>query len=133
MAVATVHRQKADLCWKLAQLLYEEKRDEFLCMNLIFYTVLHLIELALAERDKHPAAQPRGVPHADREVQMRKHLVSKQLLESDMADIYTELYSTRHTFAEGGIQDRPFIERYMGLARPLIDRLEALNKQQPRS
>ena len=54
MAIAAVHRKKADLCWGLAQKLYDEKRDEFLCMNMIFNTALHLIEEALAERDKHP-------------------------------------------------------------------------------
>jgi hypothetical protein len=129
MAIATVHRQKADLCWKLAQQLYAEKRDPFLCMNLIFYTVLHALEEALAVRRKHPAAQPRGVPHADRDVQVRKHLVGKQVLEPEMADIYTELYSIRHTFAEEGIQDQAFIEHYMGLARPLIARLEVLNQK----
>jgi hypothetical protein len=62
-------------------------------------------------------------------VQVRKHLVGKQVLEPEMADIYTELYSIRHTFAEEGIQDQAFIEHYMGLARPLIARLEVLNQK----
>ena len=132
MAVPAVHAQKAELCWRLARQLYSEKRDEFLCMNLIFYTVLHLIEQALAIHHKHPAAAPRGVPHADRELQMRRHLVGKKLLEPELADIYTELFSVRHTFAEEGIQTRAFIEHYMELARPLIEGLETLVKaEQP--
>jgi hypothetical protein len=133
MAVPAVHAQKAELCWGLAKQLYSEKRDEFLCMNLIFYTVLHLIEQVLAVQHKHPAAQPRGVPHADREVQMRRHLVGKELLEPKIADLYTELFSIRHTFAEEGIQNRPFIEHYMSLAQPLIEGLQALlKKEQPK-
>src|SRR5690348_3792772 len=119
MPSADVHRRKANMSWELATKLYNERRDEFLCMNLIFYTVLHLLEQVLAVHHKHPAAQPRGVPHADRETQVRRHLVGKQILESEMADIYTEMFSIRHTFAEEGIQTRSFIEHYMKLARPL--------------
>jgi hypothetical protein len=130
MPTADVHHRKAELCWKLAKQLYAEGRDEFLCMNLIFYAAAHLIEEALAIHHKHPSAQPRGVPHADREVQLRRHLVGKQLLESDIADLYTELFSIRHTFAEEGIQNRSFIEHYMKLGRPLVERLETLVKQQ---
>jgi hypothetical protein len=133
MAIATVHRKKADLCWGLAQKLYDEKRDEFLCMNMIFNTALHLIEEALAERDKHPAAQPRGVPHADRDAQLNKYLVNTKVLGPETAALYTELYATRHTFAEGNIQDRPFIERYMTTGRQLIDLLKALNQKKTRA
>jgi hypothetical protein len=133
MAIATVHRNKADLCWGLAQKLYDEKRDEFLCMNMIFNTALHLIEEALAVRDKHPAAQPRGVPHADRDAQLRKYLVDTKVLGPEAATLYTELFSTRHTFAEGNIQDRALIERYMRTGRQLIDLLKALNKNNPRA
>jgi hypothetical protein len=130
MPSAEVHRRKADISWELATKLYDERRDEFLCMNLIFYTALHLLEEVLAIHHKHPAAQPRGVPHADREAQVRRHLVGKQILEPEMADIYTEMFSIRHTFAEEGIQTRSFIEHYMKLARPLIDRLRILTQQQ---
>ena len=126
MATAGVHRRKAELCWALAERFYKEKRHEFLCMNLIMYAVGHWIEAALAAIDKHPGAPPRGVPHADRETQMRKHLVSGQHVEVDAADRYAEMVARRHTFAEGGIQDRAFIERYMELALPLVSRLQAL-------
>jgi hypothetical protein len=133
MAIAAVHRKKADLCWELAERLYDERRDEFLCMNMIFNTALHLIEEALAVRDKHPAAQPRGVPHADRDAQLRKYLVETKVLGAEAASLYTELFSTRHTFAEGNIQDRPLIERYMATGRQLINLLRALNEKTPRA
>src|SRR3990172_4782962 len=126
MASLEVHREKAVLCWKLANQLYAEKRDEFLCMNLIMYTVGHLIEAALAIQHKHPSSPPRGVPHADREVQMRRHLVGRQWLEPEAADTYAELVALRNTFADDGIQDRPFMEHYMELAEPLVKRLERL-------
>ena len=131
MASASVHRQKADLCWTLAERYYAEKRHEFLCMNLIMYAVGHWIEAALAVLDKHPSAPPRGVPHADRETQMRRHLVGGKWLEGQAADRYAEMVARRHTFAEGGIQDRPFIERYMDLARPLVAELRALLRTPP--
>lgn len=126
MANSSVHRQKADLCWSLAERFYTEKRHEFLCMNLIMYAVGHWIEAALAAIEKHPGAPPRGVPHADRETQMRKHLVGGKYVDAEAVDRYAELVARRHTFAEGGIQDRPFIERYMELARPLVNQLQAL-------
>jgi hypothetical protein len=126
MANASVHRRKAELCWALAERFYTEKRHEFLCMNLMMYAVGHWIETALAVLEKHPSAPPRGVPHGDRETQMRKHLVGGKWLEGEAADRYAEMVARRHTFAEGGIQDQPFIERYMELARPLVSQLQAL-------
>jgi hypothetical protein len=131
MPTADVHQQKAELCWRLARQYYAEKRTAFLCMNLVLYTAGHLIEAALALQDKHPSAPPRGVPHADRETQMRRHLVGRRWLEPEAAETYAELVATRHTFAEGGIQDRRFIERYMTLAEPLVQRLQALLKAPP--
>jgi hypothetical protein len=124
MAIYKVHREKAKLSWKLATKLYEEKRDEFLCMNQIFYTVGHLVEAALAQKNKHPGAAPRGVPHADRGAQLRKFLVGGKILEPIAADTYDELSILRNTFADDGIQDQKFIQHYMELAKPLIDALE---------
>jgi hypothetical protein len=126
MATASVHRQKAELCWSLAERFYAEKRHAFLCMNLIMYAVGHWIEAGLAVIEKHPGAPPRSVPHADRETQMRKHLVGGQYVGAGAAERYAEMVARRHTFAEGGIQDRAFVEDYMELARPLVTELQAL-------
>jgi hypothetical protein len=131
MATASVHRRKAVLCWSLAERFYAEKRHAFLCMNLIMYAVGHWIEAALAVLDKHPGAPPRGVPHADRETQMRKHLVGGQHVGGEAADRYAEMVARRHTFAEGGIQDQAFLESYMDLARPLVTELQALLQRPP--
>ena len=62
---------------------------------------------------------------------MRRHLVGGKWLEGQAADRYAEMVARRHTFAEGGIQDRPFIERYMDLARPLVAELQALLRTPP--
>jgi hypothetical protein len=131
MATLDIHRAKAELCWGLARQYCDEQRHPFLCMNLIMYAVGHWIEAALALQDKHPSAPPRGVPHADRETQMRKHLVGRQWIEAEAADAYAELVATRHTFAEGGIQDRAFVERYLARAEPLVRRLQAVLASPP--
>ncbi len=112
--------------WRLAQDHYEKGTTPFLCMNLIMYTVGHLIEGLLAARGRHPGAPVRGVPHADRGALLRKHLVGDGLLTEADADRYGEMVVLRDTFIDGGTQDRAFIESYMALARPLIDRLQSV-------
>src|SRR5262245_47112994 len=91
MASQAAHEAKADFCWQLANEYVREKREPFLCMNLIMYSIGHLIETLLAAQLKHPSSPPRGVPHGDREAQMRKHLVGKNVLPGAAADTYAEL------------------------------------------
>ena len=126
MAKQTQHAEKANLFWKLAQEQYKQRATPFICMNLIMYTVGHLIESLLAEQGRHPGSPVRGVPHADRGALMRRHLVGEGKLDEANADCYGELVALRDTFIDGGIQDRAFVERYMTLAQPLIDRLQKL-------
>ena|SRR5271166_5868356 len=126
MATRKDHIAKYELFWKLAQQKYLEGATPFLCMNLIMYTVGHLIEAALAEDGRHPSSPPRGVPHSDREGLLRKFLIGRGRLEETWADRYVELVSRRDTFIDGGIQDRAFVERYMELAAPFIKRLQVL-------
>ncbi len=126
MATQNQHDDKSKMFWRLAQDHYEKGTTPFLCMNLIMYTVGHLIEGLLAARGRHPGAPVRGVPHADRGALLRKHLVGEGLLTDADADRYGEMVVLRDTFIDGGTQDRPFIESYMALARPLIDRLQAV-------
>lgn len=128
MASQAAHEAKADLCWQLANEYVREKREPFLCMNLIMYSVGHLIETLLAAQLKHPSSPPRGVPHGDREAQMRKHLVGKNVLPGTAADTYAELVAIRDTFVDGGIQTRAFIDHYMRLAQPLVEELKAACK-----
>jgi hypothetical protein len=66
------------------------------------------------------------VPHADRDALLRKVLIGRGRLEQKWADCYAELVARRDTFVDGGLQDRAFVERYMALARPFIERLQAL-------
>lgn len=126
MATVSVHQRKADLCWELAEQLFAEKRNEFLCINLVFYTIGHLIEAGLAIQHKHPTSPPRGVPHADRGAKFRKCWVQSKWLEAEAADIYDELNDFRHayTFADDGIPNRDIMEQYMKIARPLVERLK---------
>jgi hypothetical protein len=126
MATREEHICKYRLFWNLAQKKYSEQATPFLCMNLIMYTVGHLIEALLAEEGRHPSSPPRGVPHADRDALLRKVLIGKGRLEEKWADCYAELVARRDTFIDGGLQDRAFVERYMALARPFIERLQAL-------
>ena len=126
MATREEHIRKYKLFWELAQKKYREAATPFLCMNLIMYTVGHLIEALLAEEGRHPSSPPRGVPHADREALLRKVMIRKGRLEETWAGCYSELVSRRDTFIDGGVQDRKFVEGYMALARPFIERLETL-------
>mgnify|MGYP001123175783 CR=1 FL=1 len=126
MATEDQHYRKSELFWKLAQERYHERATPFLCMNLIMYTVGHLIEALLAVEGRHPGSPVRGVPHADRGVLLRKHLVREGKLSEENAERYGELVALRDTFIDGGIQDRAFLEKYMRLARPLIQRLQSL-------
>jgi hypothetical protein len=128
MATREDHIAKYELFWKLARQKHREGATPFLCMNLIMYTVGHLIEATLAEEGRHPSSPMRGVPHADREVLLRKVLVGKGRLEEAWADRYGELVSRRDTFIDGGVQDRAFVEEYMELAAPFIKRLQVLAK-----
>lgn len=133
MATVTVHQKKAELCWKLAEQLFTEKRDEFLCMNLIFYTVGHLIEAGLAIQHRHPTSPPRGVPHADRGAKFRKCWVGNKWLDAADADTYDELNDIRHafTFADDGIPDRAFMEHFMTTAKPFIERMRKVLDNPP--
>jgi hypothetical protein len=112
--------------WRLAEQKFRSGATPFLCMNLIMYTVGHLIEAALADYGRHPSSPPRGVPHADRDTLLRKVLIGNGRLEPEWGDQYAELVAQRDTFIDGGIQDRAFVERYMGLARPFVARLQTL-------
>jgi hypothetical protein len=122
------HLTKAEMFWSLAQEKYRQEATPFLCMNLIMYTVGHLIEALLAEAGRHPSSPPRGVPHADRESLLRKSLIASGRLEDSWADCYVDLVAQRDTFIDGGLQDRAFVDRYMELARPFIKRLQMLTK-----
>jgi hypothetical protein len=126
MASRKDHLAKYDLFWKLAQEKSRQGATPFLCMNLIMYTVGHLIEALLAEEGRHPSSPPRGVPHGDRETLLRKVLVGRGRLEEMWADRYAELVAPRDTFIDGGMQDRAFVEEYMQLAEPFIKRLQGL-------
>jgi hypothetical protein len=126
MATREQHIGKYRLFWELAQNKYRDGATPFLCVNLIMYTVGHLIEALLAEEGRHPSSPPRGVPHADREALLRKILVARGRLEEHWAGCYAELVARRDTFIDGGVQDRAFVEKYLALARPFIRRLEAL-------
>jgi hypothetical protein len=126
MATRKDHLAKYELFWKLAQEKCRQGATPFLCMNLIMYTVGHLIEALLAEEGRHPSSPPRGVPHGDRETLLRKVLIGKGRLEGMWADRYAELVARRDTFIDGGMQDRAFVQEYMKLAKPFIQRLQAL-------
>jgi hypothetical protein len=126
MATRKEHLAKYDLFWKLAQEKYRQGATPFLCMNLIMYTVGHLIEALLAEEGRHPSSPPRGVPHGDRETLLRKVLIGRGRLEEMWADRYAELVARRDTFIDGGMQDRAFVQGYMKLAEPFIQRLQGL-------
>ena len=120
MAERSVHVEKAELCWKLANQWHAGKRTEFICINLVMYTVGHLIEALLAEENRHPACAARGVPHGDRDVLMRKYLVGGKRIEPQWADRYADLVSRRDTFIEGGLPSRQAVEAYMRLGEPLV-------------
>lgn len=126
MAQYRQHAQKAEMFWDLAQKRYAEKGTPFLCMNLIMYTVGHLLEALLAKEGRHPGSPVRGVPHADRGALMRSYLVGEGKLTDADAACYFRLVGDRDTFIDGGIQTRPFVEAYLSTARPLINRLQAL-------
>jgi hypothetical protein len=126
MAQREDHLAKAEMFWRLAQEKFRSGATPFLCMNLIMYTVGHLIEAALAEHGRHPSSPPRGVPHADRDTLLRKALIGNGRLEAEWGDRYAELVARRDTFIDGGTQDRAFVESYMALARPFITRLQTL-------
>jgi hypothetical protein len=126
MATRKDHLVKHELFWKLAQEKYRQGATPFLCMNLIMYTVGHLIEALLAEEGRHPSSPPRGVPHGDRETLLRKVLIGRGRLEEMWAERYAELVARRDTFIDGGMQDRAFVQEYMKLAEPFIQRLQKL-------
>lgn len=130
MAKRSEHLAKAELFWDLAGKKYEAGATPFLCMNLIMYTVGHLIEALLAEAGRHPSSPPRGVPHADRYALLRSCLIGRGRLEERWADCYGELVSQRDTFIDGGLQDRAFVERYMRLARPFVECLQQIAYRQ---
>jgi hypothetical protein len=125
MARREEHLSKADIFWNLAQTKVRKEATPFLCMNLIMYTVGHLIEALLAEHGRHPSSPPRGVPHGDRDVLLRKVLIGNGRLEPEWGDRYSELVARRDTFIDGGTQDRVFVESYMALARPFIARMQS--------
>lgn len=127
MATQKQHAKKSEAFWKLAQAHYEQRSTPFICMNLLMYTIGHLIEGLLAKESRHPGSPVRGVPHADRGVLLRKHLVGDGRLTDADADCYAEIVALRDTFIDGGTQDRAFIEAYYALARPFISRLQALS------
>ncbi len=126
MAQREEHVSKADLFWHLAEEKFRAGATPFLCMNLIMYTVGHLIEAALAEYGRHPSSPPRGVPHADRDTLLRKVLIGNGRIEPEWGDRYAELVARRDTFIDGGTQDRAFVESYMALAQPFVARLKTL-------
>jgi hypothetical protein len=126
MARREDHLTKSKMFWALAQEKYQNGATPFLCMNLIMYTVGHLIEASLAEFGRHPSSPPRGVPHGDRDALLRKVLIGNGRLEPEWGERYAELVSRRDTFIDGGVQDRAFLESYMALARPLVERLQML-------
>jgi hypothetical protein len=126
MARREDHMAKAGLFWSLAQEKLRSEATPFLCMNLIMYTVGHLIEALLAEVGRHPSSPPRGVPHGDRGALLRTCLVGKNRLDPSWADCYAEIVNQRDTFIDGGVQDRTFIEGYMALARPFIEHLQEM-------
>lgn len=126
MAQKEDHLSKAEMFWRLAEDKFRASATPFLCMNLIMYTVGHLIEASLAEYGRHPSSPPRGVPHADRNALLREVLIGNGRLEAEWGDRYAELVARRDTFIDGGTQDRAFVESYMALARPFIARLKTL-------
>lgn len=126
MATQKQHNEKSEMFWKLAQDHYNRKTTPFICMNLLMYTVGHLVEGLLAAQGRHPGSPVRGVPHGDRGALLRKHLVGKGMLTEADADCYGEMVAQRDTFIDGGVQDRAFIEKYMALSRPLVERLQNL-------
>lgn len=126
MARREDHIAKSKMFWTLAEDKYRQGATPFICMNLIMYTVGHLIEALLAEAGRHPSSPPRGVPHGDREALLRKCLIASGRLDAVWAERYVELVAQRDTFIDGGVQDRAFVERYMALARPFIERLHTL-------
>ena len=128
MATRAQHVTKSELFWKLAQEKYQEQATPFLCMNMIMYTLGHLIEAMLAEKGRHPGSPVRGVPHGDRGVLLRKYLISESKLSNADAECYADLVADRDTFIDGGVQDRAFVEQYMARAKPLIQRLHNLTQ-----
>ena len=126
MATQNQHNKKSEMFWSLAQDHYDRKSTPFICMNLLMYTVGHLVEGLLAAQGRHPGAPVRGVPHGDRGALLRKYLVRDGMLTEADADCYGEMVAQRDTFIDGGVQDRAFIEKYMALSRPLIERLQDL-------
>lgn len=120
MAQLQVHVEKADMFWRLAQTKFEAKATPFICMNLVMYTIGHLIEALLARQNRHPGSPPRGVMHASREAMLRKNLVSTKIVEEKWANSYTELHDSRDTFLDGGITGREFLDEYMRQAKPLV-------------
>lgn len=126
MATQYQHNGKSEMFWELAQDHYKQQTTPFICMNLVMYTVGHLVEGLLAAQGRHPGSPVRGVPHGDRGALFRKHLVGNGMLTEADVDIYGEMVAQRDTFIDGGVQDRAFIEKYMALAQPLISRLQAL-------
>lgn len=123
MAQHHVHLGKAGMFWQMAQKKFAAGVTPFVCINLVMYAVGHYIEALLARQNRHPSSPPRGVPHADREVMLRKYLVARNIVAEKWADVYSELVGRRDTFIEGGVPDRRSVEEYMALAAPLIEYL----------
>jgi len=119
------HAAKAEMFWKVAQKRCRQGTP-FLAMNLIMYTVGHLIEALLAREGRHPGSPVRGVPHGDRGALLRACLVRDGGLTDADAACYGKLVADRDTFIDGGIQDRKFLDSYLATARPLIARLQEL-------
>ena len=125
MAQEQVHLQKAALFWQLAERKFEAHATPFLCVNLAMYTVGHLIEALLARQSRHPASQPKGVPHGDRDAMLRKLLVPQKIVAEEWANCYSELVGRRDTFIEGGIPQRSAVTEFMSLAAPMVTYLYA--------
>lgn len=126
MAQRHIHVEKAELFWRLAKEWHSAKRSEFLCINFVMYTVGHLIEALLAEEGRHPSSAPRGVPHGDRDILMRKHLVGTKRIDAKWAETYGDLVGRRDTFIEGGLPTREAADAYMRQAEPLVTLLWGL-------
>lgn len=126
MARYAQHAEKADMFWRLAQKHCRQEGTPFLGMNLVMYTVGHLVEALLAREGRHPGSPVRGVPHGDRGALLRACLVRDGGLTEADSVCYGKLVADRDTFIDGGIQDRIFLDNYLATAQPLIDRLRKL-------
>lgn len=126
MASYSVHAEKAEMFESLSRKHIASNGNPFLTVNLVMYTVGHLIEALLAKRGRHPGAPARGVPHADRGALMKSVLIAEGLLDNKDAEIYGKLVMDRDTFIEGGIPDQDRLQAYVKTAEPLIATLRNL-------